>query len=151
MPRARVPVVKVRVSPELRAIVDAEVVRLKSLGSKLKVTRETAILALIRRHVRNLQPEDIKGIYDGYLKEAGRLKLHGASKRDLGEIGSARQAFLRAAAFELLALSSLEDPPDEDIIRHLAEVVELSKTGTGYKALPDARPSTKLLSTLGNA
>lgn len=151
MPKARLPVVKVRLPPELRALVDTEVTRLKSLGAKLKVTRETAILALIRRHIRNLQPDDIKGIYEGYLKEAGRLKLHGANKRGLGEIGLARQAFLRAAAFELLALSSLEDPPDSDIIRHLAEVVELAKDGTGYKALPDARPSTNLLSTSGSA
>jgi hypothetical protein len=148
---ARLSTVRIRLTPELRRVVDDEVTRLKSLGAKVRVTREHAILSLIRRHVRNLQPDEVKGLYNGFLEEAARLKLHGNSRRDLGEIGPARQAFLRAAAFELLALSSIEDPPDNAIIQHLAEVVELAKDGTGYKALPDARPSTRLMTTAGSA
>jgi hypothetical protein len=151
MPKKAPSKVSVPLSPELLAIVDEEVARLKSLGSKLRITRAVAIQALVRRHARNLRPADIKAVYEQCLREAGPLKLHGVSRASLGEIGPARQAFLRAAAFELLALSSLDDVGDATIIQHLAEVVELIKKGTGYKALPDGPQGAKLLSTVGSA
>jgi hypothetical protein len=45
----------------------------------------------------------------------------------------------------------MPDPPDAAVIRHLVEVVELTKEGTGYKSLPDAVRGAKLLSTTGSA
>jgi hypothetical protein len=151
MPSKPFPRVSVPLSPELEKIVDQEVTRLKALGPKLRITRSVAIQSLVRKHVRNLQPSDIKALYDHYLREAGPLKLQATSRAALGETVPARQAALRAAAFELLALSTLENPEDNTIIQHLVEVVELTKQGTGYKALPDAGRGTKLLSNTGSA
>ena len=147
----KVPRVSVALSPELETIVSREMIRLKGLGPKLRITKSVAIQALIRRHVRNLQPSDIKALYEHYLREAEPLKLHGTNRAALGETVPARQAFLRAAAFELLALSVLENPEDATLVNHLVEIVELTKRGTGYKSLPDAERGTKLLPVTGNA
>jgi hypothetical protein len=151
MPKKASSKLTVELSPELLAIVDEEVSRLKALGSKLRVTRAIAIQALVRRHSRNLQPGDVQAVYEQYLKQSSALKLKGGNHQTLGETGPARQAFLHAAAFELLALSVMPDPPDAAVIRHLVEVVELTKEGTGYKSLPDAVRGAKLLSTTGSA
>jgi hypothetical protein len=151
MPKKASSKVTVELSPELLAIVDEEVKRLKALGSKLRVTRPIAIQALVRRYTRNLQPAELSAAYDQYIKQSSALKLKGGNHLALGETGPARQAFLHAAAFELLALSVVPDPTDAAVIKHLVEVVELTKDGTGYKSLPDAVRGSKLLATTGSA
>ena len=150
MPRKALKVT-VELSPELLVMVDEEVSRLKKLGSKLRITRSIAIQSLVRKHTRNLQLGDPQAAYEKYTKQSNTFKLKGGTHQTLGETGPARQAFLHAAAFELLALSVLPDPPDAAIIRHLVEIVELTKEGTGYKSLPDAKRGSKLLSVTGNA
>lgn len=151
MAKKRPKTVKILLSPELEEIVDTEVIRLRSLNPKLRVTRAIAIQALVRGYYRNLQPGDTKAAYEQYLKQSSVLKLKGGNHQILGETGPARRDLLRAAAYELLALSVLKDPPDSTVVRHLVEVVELTKEGTGYKSLPDAMRGAKLLSTSGNA
>jgi len=151
MAKKRPKAVTILLSPELEEIVDEEVARLRSLGPKLRITRAIAIQALVRRYSRNLQPEDTKATYEQYTKQSSVLKLKGGNHQILGETGLARRHLLRAAAYELLALSALEDPPDSTVVRHLVEVVELTKEGTGYKSLPDAMRGAKLLSTSGSA
>ena len=149
MPKKAFSKVSVPLSPELLAIVDEEVARLRTLGPKLRITRAVAIQALVRRHTRNLQASDLAAAYDQYMKHSSALKLKGESHQSLGETGPARQAFLHAAALELLALSVVPEPTDHAVIRHLVEV--LTKNGTGYKSLPDAVRGSKLLSLTGNA
>jgi hypothetical protein len=151
MPKKASSKISVPLSPELLAVVDEEVARLRALGPKLRVTRAVAIQALVRRHTRNLQASDLAASYDQYMKQSNALKLKGESHQNLGETGPARQAFLHAAALELLALSVVPEPTDHAVIRHLVEVVELTKNGTGYKSLPDAVRGSKLLSLTGNA
>jgi hypothetical protein len=150
MAKKRAKIVPVTLTAEIRDVVDTEVQRLKSLGSKLRITRAIAIQSLLRKGIRNLQPDE-SGTYEQYLNQASVFKLKGGNHQILGETGLARSVLLRAAAFELLALSTLTDPPDSAIIRHLVEIVELTKEGTGYKSLPDARFLNKTLSTIGNA
>ena len=151
MTKKRPATVAVRLESNLLDTVDDEVKRLKVVTPKSRPTRSGAILSLIQQHVQNLQPEDPKVTYEGFLKQSSVFKLRAGNRLALGKIEQSRNIFLRAAAYELLALSVLDSPSDSAIIRHLIEMVECAKRGTGYKSLPDARQGAKLLSTAGSA
>ncbi len=151
MVKKRAAKVSVRLEGELLDVVDDEVKRIKTTSSTSRPTRATAVLSLVQKYTHNLQPDDSKATYEQFLKQASVFKLKSLKREAFEETESPRGTFLRAAAFELLALSVLEDPPDSTIIRHLIEIVECVKKGTGYKSLPDARQGAKLMATSGNA
>ncbi len=140
--------VSVRLPAELLGVLDNEIIRLKALGTKSRVTREHAIQAIIQKCLLNLQPHDVLPLYKEYLGQAGPLKLHAKKREGFGEIGSAKRSYLRAAAFELLAMSTLDEPDEITILKHLMEVLSLIQRGTGYKSLPNPMHGTSRLPTV---
>lgn len=76
--------------------------------------------------------------YEELLRNAGVLKLRGLKVIALGDEPTlARQAFLKAAAYELRALASLDSPDLNTVNRHLIEAMGCLKSAVvGTRWLP---------------